>query len=111
MEWRKRLADLFAVLTSELLLDGLVCFPLTWQRFQRARHVFAEFAQARASITFARRRRTPNENQIDVAKHDLNLATRSWTGIFLRLHWSDRYRQDRREVLRLGGLRHTADAR
>jgi hypothetical protein len=62
----------------------------------------------RQRLQDARQRRLlnirPNENPIDIGKHDLNLATRSWTGIFLRLHRSDRYRQDRREVLRLGGL-------
>jgi hypothetical protein len=57
VEWRRRLADLFAVPAGELLPHGLDHFPLTRLRFKRARHVFAEFAQARASTAFARHRR------------------------------------------------------
>ncbi len=57
MERRRRLADLLAVPAGELLPHRLDHFPLTRQRFQRSRHVFAELAQAIAAAAFARRRR------------------------------------------------------
>ena len=57
MERRRRLADLLAVPAGELLPHRLDHLPLTRLRFQRARHVLAEFAQALASAAFARRRR------------------------------------------------------
>jgi len=57
MERRRRLADLLAVPAGELLPHRLDHFPLTRLRLQRARDIFAELAQARASTTFARCRR------------------------------------------------------
>jgi hypothetical protein len=46
MEWRRRLADLLAVLAAKLLPHRLDHLPLTGNRFQRARHVLAKLAQA-----------------------------------------------------------------
>ena len=57
MERRRRLADLLAVPAGELLPHRLDHLPLTRLRFQRARHIFAELAQASAAAAFARRRR------------------------------------------------------
>src|SRR6185312_7518326 len=57
MEWRRRLADLLAVPTGKLLPHRLDHLPLTGDRFQRARHVLAEFAQAIAATARTRRRR------------------------------------------------------
>ena len=57
MERRRRLRDLLALPAGELLANRLDHLPLTGRRFQRARHILAEFAQAAAPAAFACRRR------------------------------------------------------
>src|SRR5256885_17129765 len=57
MERSRRLADLLAVATRELLPHRLDHLPLARHRFQRPGHVFTEFAQAIATAAFTRHRR------------------------------------------------------
>ena len=57
MERRRRLRDLLAIPAGELLPHRLDHLPLTGLRFQRARHILAELAQAIAAAAFACRRR------------------------------------------------------
>ena len=57
MERRRRLADLFAVPTRELLPHRLDHFPPPRRRLQRLRHVLAELAQAIAAAARAGGRR------------------------------------------------------
>jgi hypothetical protein len=56
MEWRRRLRDLLTVATGELLPHGLDHLPLPGDRFQRAGHILAKFAQAMAATALTRRR-------------------------------------------------------
>jgi hypothetical protein len=57
MERRRRLRNVFAITTAELLPHRLNHFPLARLRFQGSRHVFAEFAQAIAATALTRRGR------------------------------------------------------
>ncbi|MEY9460371.1 hypothetical protein ABH973_000784 [Bradyrhizobium ottawaense] len=52
----RRLADLLAVATGELLPDRLDHLPLARHHFQRQRHVLAKLAQAIAAAAFTSRR-------------------------------------------------------
>jgi hypothetical protein len=56
MERRRRLANLLAVATGELLPDRLDHLPLARHHFQRQRHVLAKLAQATAAAAFTSRR-------------------------------------------------------
>ena len=57
MERRRRLRDLLAVATGELLPHRLDHFPPARLRLQGSRHILAELAQAVAATAFTRRRR------------------------------------------------------
>ena len=61
MERRRRLRDLLAIAAGELLPHRLDHLPLTGLRFQRARHILAELAQAiaRRSIRMPSADRSP----------------------------------------------------
>ena len=56
MERCRRLADLLAVATGELLPNRLDHLPLARHHFQRQRHVLAKLAQATAAAAFTSRR-------------------------------------------------------